>query len=70
MSRPRHYSPAIKWHLVMALYYEAKRQGRPTTDLTNNILEKALRELESQRPTAHGATAMVLHESSPPTPPQ
>jgi hypothetical protein len=70
MSRPQHYSPAIKWHLVTALYHEAKRQSCPMTDLTNNPLEKALRELESRRPTQHGADGMVLHETPPPSPPQ
>jgi hypothetical protein len=57
MSRPRYYSPAIKRHLVTALYYEAKRQGRPMTDVTNNNLETALHEMESQRPTQHGTEA-------------
>jgi hypothetical protein len=66
MSRPRYYSPAIKRHLVTALYHEAKRQRRPMTDLTNKILETALREMESQRPTQLGTEAMVLHESPPP----
>ena len=42
MPSPRHYSPAIKRHLVTALYLEAKRQRRPMTDLTNDILERAL----------------------------
>jgi hypothetical protein len=70
MSRPRHYSPAIKRHLVAALYHEAKRQGRPMTDLTNDILETALRQLESQRPTGYGAEGMVLHEAPPPSHPQ
>jgi hypothetical protein len=68
MSRSQHYSPGIKRHLVTGLYHEAKRQGRPMTDLTNNILETALRELESRRPTQHGADGMVLHESPPPCP--
>ncbi len=52
MSRPRHYSPAIKRHLVTALYHHAKRQGRPMTHLTNEILERALQETELQRPGA------------------
>ncbi len=59
MSRPRHYSPAIKRHLVTALYHEAKRQGRPMTDLANDILETALREPQLQRPTQHGSDGMV-----------
>jgi hypothetical protein len=67
MSRPPYYSPAIKRHLVTALYYEAKRQGRPMTDLTNDIVQTALRELEARRPTQHGAESMVLHESAPPS---
>jgi hypothetical protein len=70
MSIPRYYSPAIKRHLVTALYYEAKRQGRPMTDLTNDIVQSALHEMESQRPTQDGAEGMVLHESPPPFPPQ
>jgi hypothetical protein len=70
MSRPQHYSPGIKRHLVTALYHEAKRQGRPMTDLTNDILERALCEPELQRPTQHGAEGTVLHESPPPRPPQ
>jgi len=70
MSRSRYYSPAIKRHLVTALYHEAKRQGRPMTDLTNEILETALRESQPQPPTQHGADGMVLHESPPPYPPQ
>ena len=70
MSRPRHYSPAIKRHLVTALYHEAKRQGRPMTDLTNEILERAFRESEARRPTEHGAEGMVLHDAPPPYPTQ
>ena len=70
MSRPRYYSPAIKRHLVTALYFEAKRQGRPMTVLTNEILERAFRELESQRPIEQGADGMVLHDAPPPYPPQ
>jgi hypothetical protein len=70
MSRPRYYSPVIKRHLVTALYHEAIRQGRPMTDLTNNILERALHEMEAQRQGEHGSTAMVLHESPPSCPPE
>jgi hypothetical protein len=71
MSRPQHYSPAIKRHLVTELYHEAKRQGCPMTHLTNNIIERGLRDLKSQRPTEHGVDAMVLHENpAPPCPPQ
>jgi hypothetical protein len=68
MSKPRYYSPAIKRHLVTALYHEAKRQRRPMTELTNEMVETALREMESQRPTQHGGNAMILHESPPPSP--
>jgi hypothetical protein len=70
MPRPEHYSPAIKRHLVTALYYEAKRQGRPMTVVTNDILERGLQEMESQRPTEHGPTIMVLRESPAPRPPE
>jgi len=70
MSRPRYYSPAIKRHLVTALYHEAKRQGRPMTDLTNEILERAFQESQTQRPSEHGADGMVLHDALPPYPPQ
>ncbi len=68
MSRPQYYSPAIKRHLVTALYHEAKRQGQPMTVVTNDILEKGLQEMEMQRPTQYGADVMVLNESSPPCP--
>jgi hypothetical protein len=70
MSRPQHYSPAIKRHLVSALYHEAKRQGRPMTHLTNDILKMALREMKLQRPVQRGADDMLLHESPLPCPPQ
>ena len=70
MSRPRYYSAAIKRHLVTALYFEAKKQGRPMTDLTNEILEKAFRELQPQCPTEQGVDGMVLHDAPPPGPPQ
>ena len=70
MSRSRHYSPAIKRHLVTALYLEAKRQRRPMTDLTNDILERALHESQPQRPTEHGADGMILHDAPPPYPTQ
>ncbi len=69
MSRSRYYSPVIKRHLVTALYHHAKRQGRPMTHLTNDILERALHEMESQHPVEHGPNAVVLHESPPPCPP-
>jgi hypothetical protein len=62
MSRPRYYSPAIKRHLVTALYHEAKRQGRPMTHLTNEIVEKGL----GQRQGDGTASAIVLHETAPP----
>jgi len=66
MSGPRHYSPAIKRHLVTALYFEAKRQGRPMTDLTNEILAKALAESTPPCPTEPGMANMVLHDAPPP----
>jgi len=56
---PAIYSPAIKRHLVTALYFESKRQGRPMTALTNEILERALHESQPQRPTEQGADGMV-----------
>jgi hypothetical protein len=59
MPRPEHYWPAIKRNLVTALYHEAKRQGRPMTVVTNDILERGLQEMVPQRPTKHGPTAMV-----------
>jgi hypothetical protein len=37
------------------------------TDLTNNLLEKAFRELQSQRQTHPGEEGMVLHETQPPS---
>jgi hypothetical protein len=69
MSGPRHYSPAIKRHLVTALYYEAKRQCRPMTDLTNELLERALGESAPAHPTEPGADDMVLHDAPLPTHP-
>jgi hypothetical protein len=65
MSRPQYYSPALKRHLVTALYHEAKRQGRPRTHLASEMVETALRELEALHPNEHGLDAMVLHESPP-----
>jgi hypothetical protein len=70
MSRHRYYSPAIKRHLVTALYHEAKRQGRPMTALTNEILERAFHESQPQGPTNHGTEGMVLHDAPPPSHPQ
>jgi hypothetical protein len=36
------------------------------THLTNDIIERGLRELKSHRPTEHGAEDGVLHEAAPP----
>jgi len=69
MSGPRHYSPAIKRHLVTALYHEAKRQGRPMTDLTNELLERALGESAPPQPIESAAESMVLHDAPLPTHP-
>jgi hypothetical protein len=49
MPRPHHYSPAIDRFLVSVLYHEAKRQRKPMTQLTNNLLETALRGTNSWR---------------------
>lgn len=42
MSRPKHYVPTIARFLVCALYHEAQHQGMPMTQLTNQLLERAL----------------------------
>jgi hypothetical protein len=66
MSRPSYYSPAIKRHLVTILYHEAKRQGRPMTDLTNEILERALRgPPPTPCPAQPSADDIVLQDDPP-----
>jgi hypothetical protein len=64
MSRPRYYSPAIKRHLVTALYYEAQKQGKPMTVVANEILERGLREADPLRSPESGWS---LRESPPPS---
>lgn len=45
--RARHYSPRIDRLLVCALYFEAKRRGKPMTRLTDELLLESLRGTES-----------------------
>jgi hypothetical protein len=42
MSRPQHYSPAIKRFLVSVLYHEARHRKIPMTRLVDDIIKKAL----------------------------
>lgn len=62
MSKPRHYSPCINRFLVSVLYHEAKRQRKPMTQLTNKLLEAALRGTDSWRQ----AENVMGHKEGPP----
>jgi hypothetical protein len=65
MPRPKYYSPTIDRFLIKVLYHEARRQKKPMTTLTNNLLESALRDSESWH-QAESSAMMVLNESPPP----
>ena len=67
MPRPLHYSPAIKRHLVTVLYHEARKQRRPMTAVTNDILENALRDTDAWHQAECGGTAMMLKDASLPS---
>jgi hypothetical protein len=63
MSHPKHYSPAIDRFLIAVLYREARRQKKPMTVVTNDLLEKSLRDSESWH---LAESALVLKEDPPP----
>lgn len=42
MPRPKHYSPAISRFVVSILYHEARHRRIPMTQLTDELLQKAL----------------------------
>jgi hypothetical protein len=66
MPRPKHYSPQINRFLVSVLYHEAKRQKKPMTALTNELLQTALRGSESWQQVE----CSVLREEPAPYPAQ
>jgi hypothetical protein len=65
MPRPKHYSPTIDRFLIKVLFHEARRQKKPMTVLTNNLLESALRGSQSWH-QAESSAMMVLNERPPP----
>jgi len=42
MPRPKYYSPEIRRDLVTKLYYRAKAEKIPMTQLTNRLLDEAM----------------------------
>lgn len=63
MARPRHYSPALERFLVSVLYFEAKRQKVPMTQLANGILKQSLTGSEAWK---EAETAWQLQEKAIP----
>lgn len=63
MPKPKHYSPQIDRFLVSVLYHEAKRQRKPMTELTNELLWTALRGSESWE---QAESALILKEEPAP----
>ncbi len=49
MGRPLHYSPAIRRHVVTALYHERRRREVPMTRLVDELLTTALKGSEGWR---------------------
>ena len=45
MARLRHYSPVIRRDLVTKLYYRAKAERIPMTQLVNRLIDEAMSDI-------------------------